>query len=76
MLNIPIQVEVLGQEEAGFLSYLSQTARVSCDLIPFLVWVLWGPLEEQPSLTFVECSPVPVSGTSYVLPHYVPAVTF
>lgn len=72
MLHILTQAEVLGPEEARFLTYLSQTARASRDLIPFLVWVLWGPLEEQPSLTFVESSSVPVSSTSCVLPHYVP----
>lgn len=76
MLHILTQAEVLGPEEARFLPYLSQTARASRDLIPFLVWVLWGPLEEQPSLTFVEGSSVPVSSTSCVLPHYVPPVTF
>lgn len=45
MLHILTQAEVLGPEEARFLPYLSQTARASRDLIPFLVWVLWGPLE-------------------------------
>lgn len=76
MLNTPSQGEVLGQEEAGSLLQLPQTARMQCDLIPFLLWALWVPMEEQQSLTFMEPHYVPLLSTFYVLSHYVDALIF
>ena len=58
-----------GRRQGPYHSPPPATARMCCDLISFLLWALWVPLEEQQLLTFVESHYVPVSCSFYVLPH-------